>query len=77
MISALLEIQRLSEPVLIEGTFDRAANLLMGSPVRSCLEGAVDEDTTTARRDILLKGGLIPETRTPCEAAPYRYPWPT
>ena len=29
------------------------------------LEGSVEEDATTARRDILLKGGLIPETRTP------------
>ena len=29
------------------------------------LEGSVEGDATTARRDISLKGGLIPETRTP------------
>ena len=33
------------------------------------LEGSVEEDATTARRDIVLKGGVIPETRTPDSGA--------
>ena len=53
---------------LIDGSFDRVANMLtvLGAFL---LEGSVDEDTTTARRDILLKGGLIPETRTPASGS--------
>ena len=30
---------------------------------------SVEEDTTTARRDIKLKGGVIPETRTPASGS--------
>ena len=50
--------------VFIDGSYERAKSL---SKVHGAflLEGTVAEDTTTARRDILLKGGLIPETRTP------------
>ena len=59
----LLEANGFPNP-LIEGTFERTANMLTVSGA-FLLEGAVAEDTTTARRDILLKGGVIPETRTP------------
>ena len=40
-------------------------NLWTRFSVHSFFEGTVEEDATTARRDILLKGGFIPETRTP------------
>ena len=54
--------------VLIPGSIARAGNMdeVLGALL---LEGTVDEDATTARRDIVLKGGLIPETRTPASGA--------
>ena len=53
---------------LIPGSFERTANMhaVLGA---FTLEGSVEEDATTARRDIVLKGGLIPETRTPTSGA--------
>ena len=64
---ANLEINGFVNP-FIDGSYDRLANMnkVLGAFL---LEGTVDEDTTTARRDILLKGGLIPETRTPASGA--------
>ena len=60
---AALEINGFVNP-LINGSYDRLANMLavLGALL---LEGSVDADSVTNRRDILLKGGLIPETRTP------------
>ena len=60
---ALLEANGFPNP-LLTGTYERLANL---NKVRGALllEGSVEEDATTARRDIKLKGGVIPETRTP------------
>ena len=59
----MLEANGFPNP-FIDGSYERAKSL---SKIRGALllEGSVAEDATTARRDILLKGGLIPETRTP------------